>query len=113
MLNIAWGGADEGWGLEMNNLSGIDVAIITVGGTLLVCAIVVYVVMRRIRGSAYEGVIESKGTRDNDDSTSYFLVVKLDSGATKRVYLSQKLWSEWQVGQRVVKQAGQLNPQLA
>jgi hypothetical protein len=33
--------------------------------------------------------------------------------ATKRVYLSQKLWSEWQVGQRIAKQAGQLNPQLA
>jgi hypothetical protein len=28
-------------------------------------------------------------------------------------YLSQKLWLEWQVGQRIAKQAGQLNPQLA
>lgn len=97
----------------MGNLNGVDVAIITVVGTLVLCAIIAYVVIRKVRGSAYEGIIESKGSAESDDTTRYFIVVKLTGGATKRVYISQKLWSEWQVGQRVVKQAGQLNPQLA
>ena len=102
----------------MANLSGVDVAIITVVGTLLLCGIVVWLYFRHVRASAYEGVIESKGTSESESNdggtqTVYFIMVRLADGTQKRVHVNQKRWKEWSVGQAIVKRAGKLNPELA
>ena len=102
----------------MENLTGVDVAIITVVGTLLVCAVIAVLYFRHVRASAYEGVIESKGTSESESNdggtqTVYFVMVRLADGKQKRVHVNQKRWKEWSVGQAIVKRAGQLNPELA
>ncbi len=102
----------------MGNLSGLDVAIITVVGALLLCAIVAFVVLRKVRADAYEGVIESKGSSESELSdggtqTTYFVTVRLADGNHKRVHINEKRWKEWTVGQAVVKRAGKMQPELA
>jgi hypothetical protein len=102
----------------MENLSGIDVAIITVVGTLLLCAVVIVLYFRHVRGSAYEGIIASKGTSESESNdggtqTVHFVMVRLTDGQQTRVHVNQKRWKEWAVGQSIVKRAGQLSPELA
>jgi len=100
----------------MDRLNGLDWSIITVVGGLALCAIAVFFYLQKVRGGAYEGVIESKGSgrKEFDDGTSatvYFVMVKLADGKQKRVHLSEKLWKEWEVGQAIAKRKGRMYPE--
>ena len=99
----------------MGSLSGADWAIISTAGPILIIGIAVFLYLRRVRNSAYEGKVLSKGSRvdDDDGTTSYFIVVQLANGKTKRVYLKQKQWQQWAVGEALIKRPGALQPERA
>ncbi len=95
--------------------TGLLVAIGTIAGTLLLCGIVVWLVLAKTRKEAYEGVVEQKkeeereGTQD-DSYTVYTLVVKTSSGQLKNVKVGKKIWEQFTVGDKIVKEPGKFNP---
>ncbi len=105
-----------------NNFNGDIATALFIGVLLIAVAVPLFFHFRKLRAEAYEGVIEFKGSDEhssidaNDDvvaTTLYYVVVKLADGTEKRAYITEKLWSEWQVGQAIVKRAGRVRPELA
>lgn len=95
--------------------TGIWVSIGTVGGTLIVCGIIVWFVIVNTRKQAYSGVVLRK-TQDEREGANdgtyyvYTLVVKTDEGQEKRVNVGHKLWETFQVGDKIIKEAGKFSP---
>lgn len=98
--------------------TGVMVSIGTVVGALVLCGIVVWLVMANLRKQAYSGVVVKKHSEEHesaDDGTywSYHLVVKTDDGQQKSVIVGKKIWDSFKEGDKIVKEAGKLNPTKA
>lgn len=94
---------------------GVLVVILTVVGTLVVCGIIVWVIMKNMKKQAYSGVVVRKDTGEMEGasdftSTYYNLIVKTDDGIEKKVTVGEKIWNQFVVGDKIVKEAGQMNP---
>ena len=94
---------------------GATIAIITVAGTLALCGIIVWFVLKAMKKEAYTGVVASKHEEELEDAndnpyTAYYLVVKLEDGGQKHVQLGKKLWIPFNVGDKIIKEAGKYNP---
>jgi hypothetical protein len=75
----------------------------------------VWVVLKNMKKQAYQGVIIAKDEGEiegSDDSTAtyYVLVVKTDDGMQKKVKIGKKIWDQFKVGDRIVKESGKYNP---
>lgn len=97
---------------------GMTVVILTVVGALLLCGVVAWVVMAKLKADAYRGVVADKGSQEvsgaNDSTaTSYFLTVALEDGNHKRVRVGKKIWEQFAIGDSIVKEAGKYNPARA
>ncbi|MDE2462323.1 MAG: hypothetical protein KGO02_01220 [Alphaproteobacteria bacterium] len=94
--------------------AGAVAAVLTVGGSLVLCAAVAWIVVARIRGENYAGVIADKSLNTDDDGTSsYRLILSLDDGRAKSVTVDKALWSSLAVGDKVVKRPGRFSPERA
>ncbi|MHB8168192.1 MAG: DUF7489 domain-containing protein [Thermoleophilia bacterium] len=95
---------------------GAVVAIITVVGTLIVISVIAWLILKRMKAGAWQGIVTVKDTSEIEgsdaggSSISYYVVVTLDSGEQKRVRLGKKIWDEFDIGDKVVKEAGKYNP---
>ena len=96
---------------------------LTVSGVAMLAAVGVplFFYYRKQWGDAYRGRIEFKGTEERatfDANGNFvpirlpYLVVRLADGGQKRVYVGNRTWSAFQVGQAIVKRAGRLNLEL-
>lgn len=95
--------------------TGLLVALITIIGTLALCGVVVWVVLKNMKKQAYQGVVTAKDEGEiegSDDSTAtyYVLDVKTDDGEQKKVRVGKKIWDQFNVGDRIVKESGKFNP---
>jgi|SRR6185312_7967173 len=95
--------------------TGVLVVISTIGGALVLCGIIVWIIFANLKKQAYSGVVLSKTSEEHesaDDSTywSYHLTIKTDDGQQKRVSVGEKIWRSFQEGDKIVKEAGKLNP---
>ena len=82
------------------------------------CGAIVWIVLKKTKAQAYQRVIADKGSREVEGanesaSTSYYLDVKLDGGGQKRVRVGKKIWEQFAVGDKIVKEAGKYNPTKA
>lgn len=96
--------------------TGLLVAVGTIIITLAVCGIIVWVMFSSMKKQAWKGTVISKGSEEVEgasdfSSTSYSLKVKLDDGTQKNVRVGKKIWEQFKTGDKIVKEAGKLNPQ--
>ena len=95
---------------------GAVVAIITVVGTLIVVSVIAWLILKKMKAGAWQGIVTVKDTSEIEgsdaggSSISYYVVITLDNGEQKRVRLSKKIWDEFDIGDKVVKEAGKYNP---
>ena len=95
---------------------GAVVAIITVVGTLIVVSVIAWLILKKMKAGAWQGIVTVKDTSEIEgsdaggSSISYYVVVTLDNGEQKRVRLGKKIWDEFDIGDKVVKEAGKYNP---
>lgn len=95
--------------------TGLLVAIVTIVGTLAFCGIVVWLVLKNMKKQTYKGVVSAKNEGEiegSDDSaaTYYVLVVKTDDGMQKKVRVGKKIWDQFKVGDKIIKESGKYNP---
>jgi len=95
---------------------GAVVAIITVVGTLIVISVIAWLILKKMKAGAWQGIVTVKDTSEIEgsdaggSSISYYVVVTLDNGEQKRVRLGKKIWDEFDIGDKVIKEAGKYNP---
>ena len=95
---------------------GAVVAIITVVGTLIVISVIAWLILKKMKAGAWQGIVTVKDTSEIEgsdaggSSISYYVVITLDNGEQKRVRLGKKIWDEFDIGDKVVKEAGKYNP---
>ncbi|MCL4310689.1 MAG: hypothetical protein M0Z32_01040 [Actinomycetota bacterium] len=77
---------------------GAVVAIITVVGTLIVISVIAWLILKKMKAGAWQGIVTVKDTSEIEgsdaggSSISYYVVVTLDNGEQKRVRLGKKIW---------------------
>ncbi len=96
--------------------TGLIVSVATAVITLAVCGVIVWVMFSNMRKQAWKGIVISKSSKEIEgasdfSSTSYFILVKLDNGTQKNIRVGRKIWEQFKAGDRIVKDAGKLNPQ--
>ena len=68
------------------------------------------------KNEEWSGVVTDKKVNEVEDFDSgvkrdnYFLVVKMDTGKERKIGLSQQLWENFKVGDKLHKPAGKLFP---
>ena len=93
------------------------VAIISVVVALAFAGLLALLLIKRLKAQAWQGVVAGKNTGEMQNSTEgggmttyYYLQVNLDDGKKKRANVSRKVWDGFEVGDRIVKEAGKYNP---
>ena len=95
---------------------GAVVAIITIVVTLAVIGAIAWLILEKMKAGAWQGIVSAKDTGEVEgsdaggSSISYYVVVTLDNGEQKRVRLGKKIWDEFDIGDKIVKEAGKYNP---
>ena len=94
---------------------GLVVAIATIVGTLALCGVIVWFLLKKMKNESYRGVITGKRKRETEDANDnvtvyYYLDIELETGGQKQVRLGRKLWEQFDVGDTIVKEAGKYNP---
>ena len=94
---------------------GALVAVLVVVVGLALVGGVVWFVLNKMKGQEYRGTVTAKDTnqgigKEGDTYSRYVLVVRSDDGTETKVTVGEKVWEQFSVGDRIVKEAGQYNP---
>lgn len=72
----------------------------------------------KAKKSSWSGVVLEKGHNAREDFDNphkiehfYFLKVKMDNGDTRNVGLSEQMWGNFEVGDKIKKDSGKLYPE--
>ena len=71
----------------------------------------------KAKNEFWQGTISEKNSNSVEDSdtettlTYYYIVVKENDGKERKVALSEKLWRQFEVGQKIIKPKGKLWPE--
>jgi hypothetical protein len=91
------------------------VSVIVIVSTILVIGLVSYFVYSNNKKQAWEGELVEKridtysGGNDNE-STQNVLIVKKTDGRMKKVYVSEKVYRQFILGDKLIKAAGETSP---
>ena len=92
-------------------MSGTTAVILTIIGALVLCGVVAWFVIWRTRKDTYRGTVADKQVSERTDGDGgsyavYVLVVALEGGGRRSVTVGKKIWEQFAVGDRIVKEAG-------
>jgi len=92
------------------------VFLIFLGIIILPFAFLVLKLISNAKKSSWSGVVEEKkeNTKRDFDSNKlehfYFLKVKMDNGSTRNIGLSKPMWDNFEKGDKIKKDSGELYP---
>lgn len=96
-------------------MSGTTAVILTLVGAVVLCGVVVWFVLWRTKRDAYRGTIADKMVNEGTDGDGgtydiHVLVVALDEGSRRNITVGKKVWEQFAVGDRIIKEAGAHTP---
>lgn len=92
----------------------MDILIYVIGGTLVLIGILWYFMRKKMQKEVWEGVVTDKKEQitsgDDYDQTFYVMWVQLTDGTTKKMTVPQKIFNQFNVGDKLIKAEGETYP---
>jgi hypothetical protein len=91
------------------------VSLIVIVSTLVVIALISYFIYMNNKKQAWEGELVEKridtySGADDTESTHNVLIVKKTDGRMKKVHVSEKVYKQFILGDKLIKVAGETSP---